>query len=222
MSTIMRGKRQLVNSTKVGMPYPLNVQGLVPMDKLTERDGKGKENTIAATLCDRSYATQRQVQSQTYRFIAPRKAVSHTSIQQSSLPCQYSTNGLENIPEKLVESPKPAETPLKRSFEFPTTTSNCNRPRCLTFADCRLQTVQTTDSRTAQRVGGAEEECVKETFFGGGGGGGMLVYFSKVTENAIITIKLLRRNLPDVGVTSGQKPSTKIIYNVLQTSVGLF
>ena len=32
----------------------------------------------------------------------------------------------------------------------------------------------------------------------------------------------LRRNPPDVGVTSGQKPSTKIIYIVLQTSVGLF
>ena len=31
-----------------------------------------------------------------------------------------------------------------------------------------------------------------------------------------------RRNLPDVGVTSGQKPCTKIIYVVLQTSVGLF
>ena len=32
----------------------------------------------------------------------------------------------------------------------------------------------------------------------------------------------LRRNPPDVGATSGQKPSTKIIYIVLQTSVGLF
>ena len=32
----------------------------------------------------------------------------------------------------------------------------------------------------------------------------------------------LRRNPPDVRVTSGQKPSTKIIYIVLQTSVGLF
>ena len=32
----------------------------------------------------------------------------------------------------------------------------------------------------------------------------------------------LRRNPPDVGPTSGQKPSTKIIYIVLQTSVGLF
>ena len=32
----------------------------------------------------------------------------------------------------------------------------------------------------------------------------------------------LRRNLPDVGVTSGKKPCTKIIYIVLQTSVGLF
>ena len=33
---------------------------------------------------------------------------------------------------------------------------------------------------------------------------------------------ILRHNPPDVGVTSGQKPSTKIIYIVLQTSVGLF
>ena len=32
----------------------------------------------------------------------------------------------------------------------------------------------------------------------------------------------LRQNPPDVGVTSGQKPWTKIIYIVLQTSVGLF
>ena len=34
--------------------------------------------------------------------------------------------------------------------------------------------------------------------------------------------KELRRNPPDVGVTSVQKSSTKIIYIVLQTSVGLF
>ena len=34
--------------------------------------------------------------------------------------------------------------------------------------------------------------------------------------------ELLRWNPPDVGVTSGQKPCTKIIYIVLQTSVGLF
>ena len=33
---------------------------------------------------------------------------------------------------------------------------------------------------------------------------------------------VLRRNPPDVGVTSRQKPCTKIIYIVLQTSVGLF
>ena len=32
----------------------------------------------------------------------------------------------------------------------------------------------------------------------------------------------LRQNPPDVGVTSGQKPCTKIIYITLQTSVGLF
>ena len=40
--------------------------------------------------------------------------------------------------------------------------------------------------------------------------------------NAINSIQCLRRNPPDVGVTSGQKPCTKIIYIVLQTSVGLF
>ena len=34
--------------------------------------------------------------------------------------------------------------------------------------------------------------------------------------------RILRRNPSDVGVTSGQKPSTKIIYIVLQTSEGLF
>ena len=42
---------------------------------------------------------------------------------------------------------------------------------------------------------GAEEECVKDFCFGQGGGGGhvcgFLFNFSKVTENAIITIKLL-------------------------------
>jgi len=31
----------------------------------------------------------------------------------------------------------------------------------------------------------------------------------------------LRRNPPEVQVTNGQKPSTKIIYIVLQTAVGL-
>ena len=34
-------------------------------------------------------------------------------------------------------------------------------------------------------------------------------------------VQVLRRNPPDVGVTSGQKSSTKVIYIVLQTSVGL-
>ena len=33
---------------------------------------------------------------------------------------------------------------------------------------------------------------------------------------------VLRRNPPEIRVTSGQKPCTKIIYNVLKTSVGLF
>ena len=42
--------------------------------------------------------------------------------------------------------------------------------------------------------GGAKEECVKEFVLGGAGGGnacGFLFNFSKVTENAVITIKLL-------------------------------
>ena len=46
--------------------------------------------------------------------------------------------------------------------------------------------------------GGAKEECVKEILFGGGSRGwqgghacGFLFDFSKVTENAIITVKLL-------------------------------
>ena len=69
------------------------------------------------------FLTHLQLPPQTYRFIAPRPAASHTSIQQSTLPC-HSTNGLKNIREKLLESPKPVETPLKRSHEFPTTTSN--------------------------------------------------------------------------------------------------
>ena len=42
---------------------------------------------------------------------------------------------------------------------------------------------------------GAKEKCVKGMFSGGGGGGGhacgFLFNFSKVTENAIISIKLL-------------------------------
>ena len=50
-------------------------------------------------------------------------------------------------------------------------------------------------ARTAQQVfeWGAKEECVKEIFFGRGGGHacGFLFNLSKVTENAIITIKLL-------------------------------
>ena len=124
MSTIMRGKRQLqfhvVEFDQSGNVLP-SKRPRFGSDGLDKRDGK--ENTIAATLCDRSYATHLQVQPQTYRFIAPRPAASHTSIQQSTLPC-HSTNGLKNIREKLLESPKPVETPLKRSHEFPTTTSN--------------------------------------------------------------------------------------------------
>ena len=82
------------------------------------------------------------------------------------------------------------------------------------------------DRAESFQVGTAKEECIQgNIFFGQGGGGhacGFLFSFSKVMENAITTIKLLRRNPPDVGVTSGQKSCTKIIYIVLQTSVGLF
>ena len=122
----MRGKRQLqshvvqFDQSRNDLPSKRPRFGSTGLDK---RNGKGKENTIAATLCDQSYLTHLQVQPQTYRFIAPRTAASHISIQQSTLPCQHSTNGLENIREKLVESPKPVETPLKRSYEFPTTTA---------------------------------------------------------------------------------------------------
>ena len=40
----------------------------------------------------------------------------------------------------------------------------------------------------------------------------------------LLSKERLRRtcNPPEVRVTSGQKPSTKTIYNVLQTSAGLF
>ena len=43
----------------------------------------------------------------------------------------------------------------------------------------------------------------------------LIVLFFIATDN-------LRLNPPEVRVTSGQKPSTKIIYIALQTSVGLF
>ena len=51
------------------------------------------------------------------------------------------------------------------------------------------------------------------------------VFFGGLFSPQIIPIKdvvNLRRNPPDVGVKSGQKPCTKIIYIVLQTSIGLF
>ena len=49
-------------------------------------------------------------------------------------------------------------------------------------------------------------------------------YGKLTTEVSLLSlfVMLLRRNPPDVGVTSGQKSCTKIIYIVLQTSVGLF
>ena len=51
-----------------------------------------------------------------------------------------------------------------------------------------------------------------------------IVYYpiSVTSTIGMFDISQLRRNPPDVGVTSGQKPSTKIITIVLQTSVGLF
>ena len=49
-----------------------------------------------------------------------------------------------------------------------------------------------------------------------------IYYAYKKETQMIIVSTLLRRNPPDVGVTSGQKSCTKIIYIVLQTSVGLF
>ena len=57
--------------------------------------------------------------------------------------------------------------------------------------------------------------------------GGLKAQIDKMTKNlelarVPLSFYKLRRNPPDVGVTSGQKPCTKIIYVVLQTSVGLF
>ena len=51
-----------------------------------------------------------------------------------------------------------------------------------------------------------------------------LVLLFKNTSNCNINKAWmnLRRNPPDVGVTSGQNSCTKTIYIVLQTSVGLF
>ena len=42
------------------------------------------------------------------------------------------------------------------------------------------------------------------------------------TKQGALLEELLRGNPPEVRVTSGQNSSTKIIYIVLQTSVGLF
>ena len=54
--------------------------------------------------------------------------------------------------------------------------------------------------------GGGKEECEKE-FFGGTGGHpcGFLFNFSKVTENALITIKLLIFSTSSVMLLSGLK-----------------
>ena len=96
-------------------------------DGQDKRDRKGQENSIPRTLCNQSYTTHQQVHPQAYCFIALQPAASRTSIQQSTLPCQNSAYSLENIPEKLMESPKPVETPLERLYMFSTTTSN--RPK---------------------------------------------------------------------------------------------
>ena len=111
MSTIMRGKRQLqfyvVQFNQSGNVLP-SKRPRFGSNWLDKRDGKGKENTIAATLCHRSHATHLQVQPQIYRFIAPRPAASHISIQQSTLPCQHlrKTSGESktswNTTEKIV------------------------------------------------------------------------------------------------------------------------
>ena len=56
---------------------------------------------------------------------------------------------------------------------------------------------------------GTKKECVKEMFFFGGEGGGaclwILFNFSKVTENAIMTIKLLIFSTSSVMLLSGLK-----------------
>ena len=46
--------------------------------------------------------------------------MSRTSIQQSTLPCQHSADGLGNVPEKLKESTKRVKTPLEVSYVSPT------------------------------------------------------------------------------------------------------
>ena len=43
-----------------------------------------------------------------------------------------------------------------------------------------------------------------------------------IYQNFMPVEEKLRRNPPDIGVTSGRKSCTKIIYIILQTSVGLF
>ena len=56
---------------------------------------------------------------------------------------------------------------------------------------------------------GAKEECVKANFWGAGMGGGhacgFLFNFSKVTDNAIITIKLLIFSTSSVMLLLGLK-----------------
>ena len=119
----MRCKRQLqfhvVQFDQSGNVLPSKRPRLAS-DGQDKRDGKGKENTIPKTLCDKGYATHEQVQPQRYRFIAPRPTEFGTSIQQSTLPCQHSANGLVNIPEKRRESPKALNTPLEISYVSPT------------------------------------------------------------------------------------------------------
>ena len=66
--SIMRCKRQLqfhvVQFDQSGNVLPSKRPRLAS-DGQDKRDGKGKENSFAATLCDRSYSTHQQVQPNT-------------------------------------------------------------------------------------------------------------------------------------------------------------
>ena len=70
--------------------------------------------------------------------------------------------------------------------------------------------------------GGAKEECVKEIFWEGVGGHacGFLFNFPKVTENAILTIKLLIffHIFSDVAIGSENSPSLNDCYVILLIS----
>lgn len=107
MST-MYSKRQLqfhvIQFYQSGNVYSLNFQGLVLMDSI-KGTGKG------------------QVEPQTYRFITPRPTTSVPLINSAVYSSTLRTV-VKTFAKKIVESPKPDETPLKILQEFPTTTSN--------------------------------------------------------------------------------------------------